>query len=252
MGRVTRRQLTDLPVLGLPRARVRSPGRSRLRSARAGPGPAAERPVRPDCRTRSAAGSPWSRRPAPRIDVTGPGPATTRARRCSGSARCATRSRSRRFDGDLTPPPTGCASASPAPPGYQVTGTELAVATGAGLAGLQGGYTAPGRGGRYAGLRRRRPDHRGHRQRRRPGSGPHPARDRRQHPHVALRAGRAGMTAEPGRAALDRARAARALRAAGSIRLPAFWIVLALLAGRRRPDGADRGHGSPARTRWRR
>lgn len=34
--------------------------------------------------------------------------------------------------------------------GYQVTGAELAVATGTGLAGLQGGYTAPGRGGRYA------------------------------------------------------------------------------------------------------
>lgn len=34
--------------------------------------------------------------------------------------------------------------------GYQVTGTELTVATGTGLPGLQGGYTAPGRGGRYA------------------------------------------------------------------------------------------------------
>jgi hypothetical protein len=34
--------------------------------------------------------------------------------------------------------------------GYQVTGTELTIATGSGLAGLQGGYTAPGRSGRYA------------------------------------------------------------------------------------------------------
>lgn len=34
--------------------------------------------------------------------------------------------------------------------GYQVTGTELTIATVSGLAGLQGGYTAPGRGGRYA------------------------------------------------------------------------------------------------------
>lgn len=35
-------------------------------------------------------------------------------------------------------------------PGYQVTGAQLAVATAGGLMGLQGGYTAPGRGGRYA------------------------------------------------------------------------------------------------------
>ncbi len=34
--------------------------------------------------------------------------------------------------------------------GYQVTGPEQSVATGTGLDGLQGGYTAPGRGGRYA------------------------------------------------------------------------------------------------------
>jgi hypothetical protein len=35
-------------------------------------------------------------------------------------------------------------------PGYQVTGGQLAIATGCGVAGVQGGYTAPGRGGRYA------------------------------------------------------------------------------------------------------
>ncbi len=34
--------------------------------------------------------------------------------------------------------------------GYQVTGGQSTVATGSGLPGLQGGYTAPGRGGRYA------------------------------------------------------------------------------------------------------
>ncbi|HEX8631220.1 MAG TPA: hypothetical protein VF755_23930, partial [Catenuloplanes sp.] len=34
--------------------------------------------------------------------------------------------------------------------GYQVTGTESPVTTAGGLVGLQGGYTAPGRGGRYA------------------------------------------------------------------------------------------------------
>jgi hypothetical protein len=35
-------------------------------------------------------------------------------------------------------------------PGYQVTGSQLAVETVGGIAGLQGGYTAPGRGGRYS------------------------------------------------------------------------------------------------------
>ena len=34
--------------------------------------------------------------------------------------------------------------------GYQVTGAQLAVATQSGIAGLQGAYAAPGRGGRYA------------------------------------------------------------------------------------------------------
>jgi hypothetical protein len=34
--------------------------------------------------------------------------------------------------------------------GYQVTGTQLTVSTAGGVAGVQGGYTAPGRGGRYA------------------------------------------------------------------------------------------------------
>jgi hypothetical protein len=34
-------------------------------------------------------------------------------------------------------------------PGYQVTGSQLVVDTTDGISGLQGGYTAPGRGGRY-------------------------------------------------------------------------------------------------------
>lgn len=34
--------------------------------------------------------------------------------------------------------------------GYQVTGGQSPIATAEGIAGLQGGYTAPGRGGRYA------------------------------------------------------------------------------------------------------
>jgi hypothetical protein len=34
--------------------------------------------------------------------------------------------------------------------GYQVTSSQLTVSTAGGLAGLQGGYTAPGRGGRWS------------------------------------------------------------------------------------------------------
>ena len=56
----------------------------------------------------------------------------------------------RRFDGDLSAAVQGLRRRITGTPGYQVTGTELTVATGSGLAGLQGGYTAPGRGGRYA------------------------------------------------------------------------------------------------------
>jgi hypothetical protein len=56
----------------------------------------------------------------------------------------------RRFDGDLSTAADRLRRRITGTPGYQVTGTELTVATGSGLSGLQGGYTAPGRGGRYA------------------------------------------------------------------------------------------------------
>jgi hypothetical protein len=56
----------------------------------------------------------------------------------------------RRFDGDLSAAAGSLRQRITGTAGYQVTGTELTVATGSGLAGLQGGYTAPGRGGRYA------------------------------------------------------------------------------------------------------
>ena len=55
----------------------------------------------------------------------------------------------RRFEGDLNAAADRLRQRITGTAGYQVTGTELAVATGSGLAGLQGGYTAPGRGGRY-------------------------------------------------------------------------------------------------------
>ncbi|MFF5294922.1 hypothetical protein [Paractinoplanes globisporus] len=56
----------------------------------------------------------------------------------------------RPFDGDLRSAGSSLRQRITANPGYQVTGPQLEIATADGLAGLQGGYTAPGRSGRYA------------------------------------------------------------------------------------------------------
>ncbi|MBU2670106.1 hypothetical protein KOI35_42030 [Actinoplanes bogorensis] len=56
----------------------------------------------------------------------------------------------RPFDGDLTAAAERLRKRIVDTTGYQVTGAQLTVSTAGGLAGLQGGYTAPGRGGRYA------------------------------------------------------------------------------------------------------
>ena len=53
------------------------------------------------------------------------------------------------FDGTLTTAADRLRRRITGTPGYQVTGTQLAVETGSGITGLQGSYTAPGRGGRY-------------------------------------------------------------------------------------------------------
>jgi hypothetical protein len=54
------------------------------------------------------------------------------------------------FDGTLDAAATSLRQRIMTSSGYQVTGAQLAVATLSGIAGLQGGYTAPGQGGRYA------------------------------------------------------------------------------------------------------
>lgn len=54
------------------------------------------------------------------------------------------------FDGDLSAAADRLRDKITGTSGYQVTGGEVAAATAAGLAGIQGSYTAPGRGGRYA------------------------------------------------------------------------------------------------------
>jgi hypothetical protein len=56
----------------------------------------------------------------------------------------------RPFDGDLSTAAGRLRSKITEKPGYQVTGAETRTVTDSGLTGIQGGYTAPGRGGRYA------------------------------------------------------------------------------------------------------
>lgn len=56
----------------------------------------------------------------------------------------------RPFDGTLDMAAARLRQRITGTPGYQVTGGQLAIATATGVTGLQGGYTAPGRGGRYA------------------------------------------------------------------------------------------------------
>ncbi|WP_229075397.1 hypothetical protein [Actinoplanes sp. DH11] len=54
------------------------------------------------------------------------------------------------FDGDLTAAAVRLRQRITGTSGHRLTGTQLAVSTAGGLAGVQGGYTAGGRGGRYA------------------------------------------------------------------------------------------------------
>jgi hypothetical protein len=53
------------------------------------------------------------------------------------------------FDGTLDAAATSLRQRITASSGYQVTGAQLMVATHSGITGVQGGYTAPGQGGRY-------------------------------------------------------------------------------------------------------
>ncbi|MBG0560432.1 hypothetical protein [Actinoplanes aureus] len=153
MGRVTRSQGTDLPgTIGLPLALVLvlilaglAFGLPRL--DRAVP---AERPV--------AAGEPYEVGagvtivPPPRatLDLTGtrPGQEQGSALFRLGPVQYAIAVQP--FDGDLTAAAVRLRQRITGRSGYQVTGTQLAVSTASGLAGIQGGYTAGDRGGRYA------------------------------------------------------------------------------------------------------
>ena len=138
MGWVTRRQLTSLfgalsLVLALAGLALGLPA---LNSALP-----ADRPVASDRPYAVGGGVTVVPPPGSRIDVTETRPAEHSGTVLFRLGPVRYLITVRRFEGDL--------NAAADRLRQRITGTELAVATGSGLAGLQGGYTAPGRGGRY-------------------------------------------------------------------------------------------------------
>jgi hypothetical protein len=109
----------------------------------------AERPVRADQPYPVGAGVTVVPPPGATVDVTGtrPGAAAGTALFRLGAVRYAISVRP--FAGDLQAAAIRLRQRITGTAGYQVTGAQLAADTVGGLPGLQGGYTAPGRGGRY-------------------------------------------------------------------------------------------------------
>jgi hypothetical protein len=146
MGRVTRRQLTNLLgalglvavlaglAIGLPIVDDSLP---------------AGRPVRTDEPYPVGAGVTVVLPPGAVLDVTGTRPGDTQGTALFriGPVRYAIAVQP--FEGTLTAAANRMRQRITGTPGYQVTGGQLPVTTGTGLTGVQGGYTAPGRGGRY-------------------------------------------------------------------------------------------------------
>jgi hypothetical protein len=147
MGTVTRRQLANLLgallivvilaglAFGLPALNAALP---------------ADRPVSADEPYRIGAGVTIRPPPGAVLDVTGTRPGADEATALFriGPVRYAIAVQP--YDGTLAAAADRLRRRITDTSGYQVTGAQLAVATASGLAGLQGGYAAPGRGGRYA------------------------------------------------------------------------------------------------------
>jgi hypothetical protein len=153
MGRVTRRHLTDLPgTLGLPVALAVA----LILAVLAFGLPALDRAV-PAERT-VASGRPYLVGagvtvvpPAgATLDVTGTRPGTDRGTALFRIDRVRYAIEVKPFDGDLTAAAVRLRQRITGTSGHQITGTQLAVSTAGGLAGVQGGYTAGDRDGRYA------------------------------------------------------------------------------------------------------
>ncbi|MEU4424250.1 hypothetical protein AB0F81_26795 [Actinoplanes sp. NPDC024001] len=153
MGRVTRSQVTDLPgTVGLPLALVivlilagLAFGLPRL--DRAVP---AERAVAAGRPYEVGAGVTIVPPEGATLDLTGTRPGDERGSALFRLGPVQYAIVVQPFDGDLTAAALRLRQRITGTSGYQVTGTQLAVSTAGGLAGIQGGYTAGDRGGRYA------------------------------------------------------------------------------------------------------
>ncbi|BCJ43770.1 hypothetical protein GCM10010168_39210 [Actinoplanes ianthinogenes] len=153
MGTVTRRHLTDVPSApGLLSALVLVA----LLAALALGLPALDRAV--SAQRAVPAGQPYRvgagvtvvPPPGATLDVTGTRPGDDRGTALFRLGRVRYAIAVQPFSGDLTAAAVRLRQRITGTSGYQVTGTQLAVSTAGGLAGLQGGYTAGDRGGRYA------------------------------------------------------------------------------------------------------
>jgi hypothetical protein len=110
----------------------------------------AERPVRTDQPYPVGAGVSVIPPAGATVDVTGTRPGDDQGTALFRLGRVRYAIAVRPFDGDLPAAADRLRQRITGTAGYQVTGTQLTVSTADGLTGLQGGYTAPGRGGRYA------------------------------------------------------------------------------------------------------
>jgi hypothetical protein len=147
MARVTRRELMNLLgalgvvailaglALGLPAIDRALP---------------AERPVRADEPYPVGAGVTVIPPVGSTLDVTGTRPGDSSGTALFHLGAVQYKIAVRPYDGDLGSAGQRLRKRITDTPGYQVTGPQLQVDTAGGLIGLQGGYTAPGRGGRYA------------------------------------------------------------------------------------------------------
>ncbi|WP_328464242.1 hypothetical protein OHA21_40215 [Actinoplanes sp. NBC_00393] len=153
MGRVTRSQVSDLPhIVGLPFAFVVVLILAGLAFGlpwldRAVP---AERPVAAGEPYAVGAGATIVPPPGATLDLTGARPGRERGSALFHLGPVQYAIAVQPFDGDLTAAAVRLRQRITGTSGHQVSGTQLAVSTAGGLAGIQGGYTAGDQGGRYA------------------------------------------------------------------------------------------------------
>ncbi|GIF09697.1 hypothetical protein [Actinoplanes siamensis] len=153
MGTVTRRHLTDLPSTpGLLSALLLATVLAALSFGLPAldRGVSAQRGLRAGEPYRVAAGVTVVPPAGATLDVTGTRPGEDRGTALFRLGRVRYAIAVQPFSGDLTQAAVRLRQRITGTSGYQVTGTQLAVSTAGGLAGLQGGYTAGDRGGRYA------------------------------------------------------------------------------------------------------